>query len=74
MLERMRNQNHDAWLQELGCIDCALGDHIDKLIGGRYLGDVASLEVLRIEEGKSGFETNTIPVEKQVSSNTESDG
>jgi len=74
MLERMRNQNHDAWLQELGCIDCALGDHIDKLIGGRYLGDVASLEVKRIEEGKSGFETNTIPVEEQVSSNTESDG
>jgi len=74
MLERMRNQNHDAWLQELGCIDCALGDHIDKLIGGRYLGDVASLEVLRIEEVESGSDTVTVSVEKQVSSNTESDG
>jgi len=73
MLQEMRNQNYDARLPELGCIDCALGDHIDKLLGGRYLGDVASMEVTRIEEVESGSGAVAVSVEEQVSPHTKPD-
>lgn len=75
-MKEMESLNNGEWLQQLSCLDCAMGDHLNNALSGitncRYLGDVSALEVTRIEKEEIGSVAGALSSEEQVSQNEES--